>query len=219
MATFIDSFLIVIFAMQNHTVTMKVLIVFTHPRFEKSLNQRLLVKQIPVSGEITFHDLYEHYPGFDIAMEAEQRLLTEHDVIIWQHPFYWYSAPALMKQWIDIVLDFGWAYGPGGTALTGKYALNVITAGGPRQAYSKEGYNRFAIRELISPFDQTAALCRMTYLPPFVLHGTHRLSAEEGKSAASDYRFLLETLRSGDFPAEDMVKHVYMNDWIALQKY
>jgi glutathione-regulated potassium-efflux system ancillary protein KefG len=172
-----------------------------------------------VSGEITFHDLYEHYPGFDIAMEAEQRLLTEHDVIIWQHPFYWYSAPALMKQWIDIVLDFGWAYGPGGTALTGKYALNVITAGGPRQAYSKEGYNRFAIRELISPFDQTAALCRMTYLPPFVLHGTHRLSAEEGKSAASDYRFLLETLRSGDFPAVDMVKHVYMNDWIALQKY
>jgi glutathione-regulated potassium-efflux system ancillary protein KefG len=205
--------------MQNHFVTMKVLIVFAHPRFEKSFNQLLLVKQIPVSGEITFHDLYERYPGFDVDLEAEQRLLTEHDVIVWQHPFYWYSAPALLKQWIDIVLDFGWAYGPGGTSLQGKYAMNVITAGGPRQAYSKGGYNRFAVRDLLAPFDQTAVLCHMTYLPPFVLHGTHRLTRDEGMAAASDYRFLLETLRSGDFPAEDMVKHVYMNDWIALQKH
>jgi glutathione-regulated potassium-efflux system ancillary protein KefG len=197
---------------------MRVLILFAHPRFEKSLNQQLLVKHIPVKDEITFHDLYELYPGFDINLEAEQRLLTEHDVIVWQHPFYWYSAPALIKQWIDIVLDFGWAYGPGGTALQGKYVLNVITAGGPRQAYGKEGYNRFAIRELLSPFDQTAVLCKMTYLPPFVLHGTHRLTREEGMSAASDYHFLLETLRSGDFPVEGMLQHAYMNDWITLQK-
>ena len=98
---------------------MRVLIIFAHPRFEKSLNQMLLVKQIPLSGDITFHDLYEHYPDFNIDMEAEQRLLTEHDVIVWQHPLYWYSAPALLKQWIDIVLDFGWAYGPGGTSLKG----------------------------------------------------------------------------------------------------
>lgn len=197
---------------------MKVLIVFAHPRFEKSMNQQLLVKQIPVSDEITFHDLYELYPGFDIDPEAEQHLLAEHDVIIWQHPFYWYSAPALLKQWIDIVLNFGWAYGPGGTALQGKYALNVITAGGPRQAYAKGGYNRFEIRELISPFDQTAVLCKMTYLPPYVLHGTHRLTRDEGMAAESDYRFLLEKLRSGNFPSEDMLQHTYMNDWIALQK-
>jgi len=197
---------------------MRILIVFAHPRFEKSLNQVLLLKQIPVSGDITFHDLYERYPDFNIDMEAEQRLLSEHDVIVWQHPFYWYSAPALLKQWIDIVLDFGWAYGPGGTALQGKYAMNVITAGGPRQAYGKAGYNRFPIRELLSPFDQTAVLCHMTYLPPFVLHGTHRLTREEGLAAASEYRFLLETLSSGGFPAEAMVQHDYMNDWIAQQK-
>ena len=198
---------------------MKVLIVFAHPRYEKSLYQKLLVKQIPVSADVTFHDLYERYPGFDIDMEAEQRLLTEHDVILWQHPFYWYSAPALMKQWIDIVLDFGWAYGPGGTALQGKFAMNVITAGGPRQAYDPKGYNRFAIRELLSPFDQTAVLCHMTYLPPFMLHGTHRLSREEGMAAASEYRFLLETLLSGNFSVEEMLQHPYMNDWMALQKH
>ena len=95
----------------------------------------------------------------------------------------------------------------------------MITAGGPRQAYGKAGYNRFPIRELLSPFDQTAVLCHMTYLPPFVLHGTHRLTREEGLAAASEYRFLLETLSSGGFPGEEMVQHDYMNDWIAQQKY
>jgi glutathione-regulated potassium-efflux system ancillary protein KefG len=195
---------------------MKILIVFAHPRFEKSLNQQLLVKHIPKSESITFHDLYERYPGFDIDLEAEQELLSRHDMIIWQHPFYWYSAPALMKQWIDIVLDFGWAYGPGGNALQGKFAMNVITAGGPRQAYSKEGYNRFPLRELLSPFDQTAVLCKMTYLPPFVLHDTHRLTREEALAAASQYSFLLNRLTNGDFDAGEMLRHPYMNDWLSV---
>jgi len=192
----------------------RILILFAHPRFERSLSNALLVKHIPQSPDITFHDLYQKYPDFNIDIEYEKKLLAEHDVVIWQHPFYWYSAPSLLKQWIDMVLEFGWAYGPNGNALKGKLAFNVITSGGQRAAYHKEGYNRFTVNELLSPFDQTANLCKMTYLPPFALHGTHRLTREEAIQTAIRYQQLLETLLSGNFSVETMRSFAYLNDWI-----
>lgn len=105
----------------------KVLILFAHPRYEQSRTNEALVSRIPKNEYITFHDLYELYPDFNIDIQREQQLLIEHDIIIWHHPFYWYNVPPLLKQWIDIVLTFGWAYGPGGTALTGKMIFNVLT--------------------------------------------------------------------------------------------
>lgn len=191
----------------------RILILFAHPRFERSLNNVILVKNIPHLQDITIHDLYERYPDFNIDVEFEKKLLSDHDVIIWQHPFYWYSSPALLKQWIDMVLEFGWAYGPGGTALQGKVVFNVITSGGQRAAYSKGGYNRFTLGEFLSPFEQTAFLCKMTYLPPFALHGTHRLTKDEAISVGNLYRRLLETMVSGDFSIEEMKHFSYLNDW------
>ena len=193
----------------------RILILFAHPRFEKSMNNAILVKSIPQSADITIHDLYERYPDFHIDIEYEKNLLAEHDVIIWQHPFYWYSAPPLLKQWIDIVLEFGWAYGPGGTKLKGKIIFNTITSGGQRSAYSKDGYNRFTVKELLAPFEQTAVLCKMTYLPPFALHGTHRLTKEEAFQTAGLYQRLLELLHQGDFSVEEALSFSYLNDWIA----
>jgi glutathione-regulated potassium-efflux system ancillary protein KefG len=197
-------------------MTNKILILFAHPRFESSANNFLLVQQVPVSPEITFNDLYEKYPDFNIDIEKEKQLLADHDIIIWHHPFYWYSAPPLMKQWIDLVLEFGWAYGPGGNALEGKLLFSCITVGGPLSAYSKEGYNRFTILELLTPYEQTAYLCKMKWLPPFVMHGTHRISNEEKLLTASHYGILLDRLVSGDYSAEEIKKYSYLNDWLEV---
>lgn len=192
----------------------KILILFAHPRYERSANNELLVRHIPVVPEITFHDLYETYPDFNIDIEAEKKLLSAHDVIVWHHPFYWYSSPPLLKQWIDLVLEFGWAYGPGGTALEGKTIFNCITVGGPRTAYSRDGYNRFSLMELLAPFNQTAFLCKMNWLPPFAMHGTHRSSEEEKMNTAGQYGFLLERLIKGDFSTDEIMKYEYLNDWL-----
>jgi glutathione-regulated potassium-efflux system ancillary protein KefG len=157
----------------------RVLILFAHPALEKSrFNQRLVEAARTVEG-VTVNDLYELYPDFDINVAREQSLLREHDAVVWQHPLYWYSSPALLKEWQDLVLAHGFAYGSTGTALRGKIALNAITTGGPEAAYSKNGYNRFTLRELLAPFDQTAALCGITYLAPFVVAGTHRLQPDK----------------------------------------
>lgn len=192
----------------------KVLIIFAHPRFEDSRANAALVDSIPQSDLVTFHDLYENFPDFNIDVNLEKILLASHDIIIWHHPFYWYSAPPLLKQWIDLVLEFGWAYGPHGDVLKNKIIFNAITSGGKREVYQRAGYNRFTVREFLVPFEQTAVLCGMNYLPPFAVQGTHRLTLAELQAAGANYRKLIEHLVKGDFDAAEMKRHEFLNDWL-----
>jgi len=180
----------------------RVLVLFAHPALEASrINRRLIAAPQQIEG-ITFHDLYQEYPDFDVDCEAEQSLLTDHDVVIFQHPFYWYSAPPLVKQWQDLVLEHGWAYGNDGTALQDKLTLHVITAGGPEAAYTRAGGNHYTLAELLRPFEATATLCGMDFLPPFVVHGTHSLGGETLERHVADYRRLLLALRDGTLDRE-----------------
>lgn len=177
-------------------MTARVLVLFAHPAFERSrVNRALLTAASEVAG-VTIHDLYEVYPDFAIDVRREQELLVAHDVIVWQHPFYWYSAPALLKEWLDLVLEHGFAFGDEGRALEGKWALSAITTGGSEESYGADGYNGFTIRELLRPFEQTARLCRMQPLPPFVVHGTHRFaSARDAEPHVAGYAHVLADLR------------------------
>jgi glutathione-regulated potassium-efflux system ancillary protein KefG len=192
----------------------KILVLFAHPRYENSMVQQRLSMAAQRLPGVTFHDLYEHYPDFDIQVEREQDLLTSHDIIILQHPFYWYSCPPLMKQWIDLVLEHGWAYGKDGKSLEGKKMFNAISTGGRLEAYQPGGFNRFTIAQFLAPFDQTARLCNMQYYPPFVIHGTHRATAGDLEKAAEDYRKLLEGLVADTFSGNDISKATYLNELI-----
>ena len=173
----------------------RVLVLFAHPALEKSRVHRRLVREAIGLEGVTLHDLYEEYPTFDIDVQREQELLLAHDLLVLQHPFFWYSTPAIVKQWEDLVLEHGWAYGSAGIALHGKQLLSLITTGGGASAYQHEGYNRFTMRELLSPIEQTAVLCGITYLPPYVIHGTHRMTPDDIERAAGQYRRLLIALR------------------------
>lgn len=173
----------------------QVLVLLAHPALQRSRVNAALVAAIRDLDGVTVHDLYERYPDFDIDVRAEQALLAAHRVIVWQHPFYWYSTPALLKEWQDLVLEFGWAYGPEGKALRGKWFVQAITTGGRAEAYQPEGFNRHSLRELVSPATQTARLCGMVPLPPFAVHGTHRLEPAEIQAAAQRYRALILALR------------------------
>ena len=145
---------------------------------------------------ITLVDLYAEYPDLQIDIDREQQRLVDHDIIIFQHPLYWYSTPAILKEWQDLVLEHGFAYGSEGTALHGKVFLNALTAGGLEEAYQTDGYNHFNIHELLRPMEQTARLCGMTFLPPFAMFGA-RPAVEEGRvpQHVSDWIRVLEALR------------------------
>ena len=174
-----------------------VLVLFAHPALEKSRVNLELGEAVADMPGVTFCDLYELYPAFDIRVEEQQRLLTEHDLIVLQHPFYWYSSPAILKEYQDLVLQHGWAYGTGGTALQGKRMMQVITTGGSESAYTEDGLNRYTIRELLRPFERTARLCGMDYLPPFVAFGSLRMNADDIARYGREYRAILEALRDG----------------------
>ena len=173
----------------------RILVLFAHPALEKSRVNRQLAAAVRELPGVTFHDLYEAYPEFDIDVRREQDLLVEHDMIVLQHPFFWYSTPALLKEWQDLVLAHGWAYGSEGKMLQGKQALSVVTTGGREQAYDPEGLNRFTMRQFLAPIEQTFRLCGVEYRPPFIVHGTLGMTGEEIRSHAEDYRRLLEALR------------------------
>jgi len=191
-----------------------VLIIFAHPAPHKSRINRQLVTAVAGLENVTVNDLYEEYPTFDINVRREQELLLAHDVIVFQHPFYWYSSPAILKEWQDLVLEYGFAYGAGGTKLQGKLFLTAITTGGPEEAYCRRGYNFFTIRELLAPFAQTARLCGMRYLPPFVINGTLELTEEAVISAhAQAYRRVIEGLRDESVNLEEVEKLERINDF------
>jgi glutathione-regulated potassium-efflux system ancillary protein KefG len=174
----------------------RVLVLFAHPVLERSRVNRRLIGAIRDVEHVTIHDLYERYPTMSIDVEHEQALLLAHDVIVFQHPFYWYSVPAILKEWQDLVLEHGWAYGAGGTKLRDKITLNAISTGGPEQAYRKGDYNRFTVRELLAPWEQTAHLCGMRFLAPFTVHAALRIASDDDVAARrEDYRRLLVALR------------------------
>ncbi|NJK96333.1 MAG: NAD(P)H oxidoreductase, partial [Bacteroidales bacterium] len=159
-------------------------------------------------------DLYEAYPDFDIDVEYEQNILLQHDIIIMQHPFYWYSAPPIVKQWIDLVFEHGWAYGKNGKALAGKKFMNAISTGGRQEAYVKGGFNQFTIRDFLAPFEQTARLCNMIFLPPFVIHGTHLATGTDIDQSAQLYRSLLINLSRNTLSIDRLEEFSYINEII-----
>lgn len=175
----------------------RVLVLFAHPARDRSrVNVRLALAVRSLPG-VTFHDLYEAYPDFEIDVAREQALLLAHDVIVLQHPFYWYSTPALVKEWEDRVLEHGWAYGRGGDKLHGKCLVSALTAGGSEESYSGAGHNGLTIRALLAPIEQSARLCGIDVLAPFVVHGTHRLTDAAIDAHAQDYRRVVEALVRG----------------------
>jgi glutathione-regulated potassium-efflux system ancillary protein KefF len=163
----------------------RVLLLVAHPDLRRSrVNRRLLEaarrlaaarSAAPEAPDLEVRDLYALYPDFAIDVDAEQQALARADLIVWQHPMQWYSMPALMKLWLDEVLRHGWAYGRGGHALAGKDLWLLLTTGGSQAAFHPSGYNQRFIDAFLPPYEQTAALCGLRFLPPLVLHDALRV--------------------------------------------
>jgi glutathione-regulated potassium-efflux system ancillary protein KefG len=195
----------------------RILILFAHPAFERSRAHRSLIEATSQLDGITINDLYEKYPEFDIDIEREKELLLQHPVVIWQHPLFWYSGPALLKQWQDLVLEHGWAYGRQGHALDGKRIFNAITSGGEMDAYQADGLQRSPIKDFLLPFERTAQLCRMIYLPPFWVHGTHKLNPEQIRKYSDQYRNLLVLIRDSDLDNKEMQAVSFLNELVTTE--
>ena len=193
----------------------RVLVLFAHPRTDRSVANTALIAAARAIDGVELVDLYAEYPDFDIDIDREQRRLLESDNLVLQHPVYWYSSPALLKEWQDLVFEHGFAYGSEGTALAGKVMLQVATCGTAREAYKKRGKYENELRTLFSPFEQTAKFCGMRYLAPFGIFSAE--DAEEEKrldGIVADYSRLLAALRDNTLDLEKAEAAPLLNDII-----
>ncbi|NMP17425.1 NAD(P)H-dependent oxidoreductase [Thalassotalea sp. Y01] len=178
----------------------KILLLFAHPSQRKSSVNVPIFKKAKELDFVTAVDLYAEYPRFNIDISKEQQRVKEHQVIIFQFPFYWYSTPSILKEWQDLVLEWGWAYGATGNALREKTFMCAITTGAKEDAYNHDGLNHYTIRELLQPLRQTARLTQMHYLPPFMLFSSLKAKDEQRLTPhLQQWQNLLLKLHQGAF--------------------
>jgi glutathione-regulated potassium-efflux system ancillary protein KefF len=170
-----------------------ILILHAHPHPQRSIAGKALLDAVSDLAMVKVRALYDLYPDFAIDAAAEQSHLAAARLVVWQHPFYWYGVPALLKLWWEEVLVRGWAYGEGGTALQGKDCLWVTTTGALPEAYAEGGAHGHPVDAFVPAIRQTARFCGMNWLDPIVVHGAHRVSTEALRAQAARYRERLET--------------------------
>ena len=178
----------------------RLIVYYAHPGHKHSHVNRYMARAAEAVDGITFVDLYRDYPRFDINVDVEQQRLLDHDVVLFQFPLFWYSTPSIIKEWQDLVLEHGFAYGTDGDKLEGKRMMLAITAAGPGDAYSEGGYQHYPLREFLRPLEQTARLCGMKFGPPYVLYESLRApSTGAVEPHVEGYRRLLTAIRDDQY--------------------
>lgn len=165
----------------------RTLVIVVHPNLAESRINKRLAEELDRRGAVTVHRLHEAYPDEIIDVARERELLEAHDIIVLQFPFYWYSAPAMLKKWLDTVFLSGWAYGPGGDRLQGKDLMLSVTTGGTLEAYQAGGYNHYSYSELLRPYQATAHRVGMNYRSPYIVSGVREVTDEQLEKHAADY--------------------------------
>ena len=179
-----------------------VLVLVAHPDLARSRVNRALAAQARLlpSDRVQVRDIYALYPDYVVDVEAEQAALAAARTVVWVHPIQWYSMPALMKLWIDDVLAFRWAYGPGGRALAGKCLWLAVSTGGVETSYQKTGGADHPFERFLAPYRETAEMVGMRFLDPLILHGAHRADAHAVHAHAHAFAQRLLAL-AGETPA------------------
>jgi len=200
----------------SSAATPSVYLIAAHPDWNESrVNRRLLEAAQGVAlargtgaPRVDIQDLYASYADYCIDVPAEQARLAAAQLIVLMHPIQWYAMPALQKLWLDEVLTYGWAYGAvssatgdnsaapanaPGTALRGKDLWLVATTGGQEESYHPDSYNRYYFDAFLPPYEQTASLCGMRFLPPLILHGAHSVGRDAVRAHTETFRQHLQT--------------------------
>lgn len=170
---------------------LKVLAINTHPNLDGNHSQgdidasfanKIIMQCLSTESNITTHNLVAKYPNKKIDVPYEQGLLESHDKLLLIGPIYWYSLPALAKQWMDEVLLYSWAYGSTGNALKGKKIQIILTSGSTLSEYCKEEIGS-TIDELFISYRRSFEYCKMKWLPIKFIGGINSQSRDNNKEA------------------------------------
>ncbi|WP_342644801.1 NAD(P)H-dependent oxidoreductase [Mucilaginibacter sp. CSA2-8R] len=176
---------------------MKTLVIVIHPDMPNSVINKTWKEALNQHPDrFMVHDLYEAYPDGRINVATEQRLMEQHDKIVFQFPFYWFNCPPLFKQWLDEVLTHGWAYGSkSGFKMAGKTIALAVSLGSDEPDYSSGGKYQYTLDELLRPFELSFDYVKAKYHPPFAWYGMeYNATAEWAEQSVPEYLKFLEAL-------------------------
>ena len=159
---------------------MKTLVIVSHPYPEASKAIKSLQEAALSVGDVTVRNLETLY-GTDtskIDVVAEQAACEDVERIVFMYPTHWFNLTPMLKEYLNVVWAFGWAFGPGGEALKGKELLVVTTAGASEHMYSQQGLIESTMEEVLTPMKACALYVGMSYAKPQVFFDSMELSEE-----------------------------------------
>lgn len=158
----------------------KTLVIVTHPHIDQSVvNKRWIEELEKHPDQFTIHQIYQAYADGVIDVAKEQALVEEHENLVFQFPVYWFNCPPLLKQWLDEVLAYGWAYGSEGDKLKNKKFMLALSAGGQEQVYSESGEYQISLEKIFTPFELTALYVGAVYQPLHAFYGLDTNPSED----------------------------------------
>lgn len=163
---------------------LKTLIVVSHPKINDSQTQQFLLEGAKLQ-DVTWHHVEELS---EIDVDKEQKLLMDHDRIIFQFPLYWYAAPAGLKDWEDQVLTRNFVYGDGDDNLSDKEFGIVVSTGMPLKEFQRGGSENITIDSIMAPYRAIADRAKMQILPTFVISQFQYLDDAQQMQTLIDYQ-------------------------------
>ena len=143
----------------------KTLILLAHDNLDESVINQQFKESLEKEEHIVYKDLKSLYPDYKIDVQKEQEELVQYSKIVFQFPMYWYSAPSILKAWVDNVYSYGFAYEIDeagqfqSLALKDKSFQMIVTMGAKEDAF--EGNERLSVKECLNSYSYTAKMLGM----------------------------------------------------------
>ncbi|WP_220728397.1 NAD(P)H-dependent oxidoreductase [Apilactobacillus xinyiensis] len=183
---------------------MKTLVIIAHPKYDNSMTQGFLKSCQKDIDSVDWLVLNREYPSYNFDVIKEQERLSKYERIVFQFPLYWYSAPAILKQYEDDVLTRSFTYKTEDGVLNGKELGIVTTLGEPIYHYH-DGHNEaFTIDELMKPYHALAHKAGMKFLPIFSISQFNYLTEYEKVSLLVKYRNYLTNSHLNSFKSKQL---------------
>ena len=165
-----------------------ILILLAHPNIAQSKANAAMIQAVKGTPNVEIINIYEAPFKAETYAEAFKKSHT----IVFQFPFYWASAPHMLKKWCDEIFFF-LQENPG---VKGKKLMVATTTGSEYEAYRSGGRNQFTMDELLRPYQLLANHSGMTWTTPFVLYGTSLPDAATRiKAGAAAYKKQIDALK------------------------
>ena len=162
----------------------KVVILLAHPNIKGSQANKALIDAVSDIEGVAVFNLYELSEDIAFNVDEWSKIISDASAVIYQFPFYWMSAPSLLKKWQDEVFT----HLSKTPAVAGKPLMIVTTTGSEYDAYRSVGRNRCTT-------EGSAIHSGMAWQTPIVVYGMG--TADAGKNiaeGANSYKQRIEML-------------------------